>query len=137
MENGQHTKTASGSGNPGDTLGDLTSLQPQENTESDASRNSPKPTTATIPIGSSRTWNSAELQALQSKAGLVAGALADFQGAKGMVVYEKITYKLPSGRTFSAVKLLLFADGLNLVAEETGDGLNLVAVQEGQDHGTE
>ena len=93
------------------------------------SQSSSRNTTATTPNGSTKIWSSAELAELQSKAGLVAGALADFQTAKGLVAVKETTYTAPSGRVCKAVKLFLIVEDVDLVAEQTADGLdfNLVA----------
>jgi hypothetical protein len=60
----------------------------------------------------------------------VAGALADFQAAGGLVAVKNIEYKSPGGSTFTATKLYLVAEGANLTVQATADGLdfNLVAV---------
>lgn len=122
MENGQSTKAKS-------------ALEPQAAT-SDASIKSGRskgdtgnsgsmsssPTTsesATTSTASSKTWTSAELAALQSKIGLVAAALADFQTAGGMVKATPI--KHPQGES---LKIYLVAANLNLVAVETPNGID-------------
>ena len=94
-----------------------------------ASTSSQAPITATALKGSKKTWKSAELVELLSKAGLVAGALADFQAAKGMIVREEIAYTAPSGIVCRAIKLILLVEDVDLVAVKTADGLdfNLVA----------
>ena len=53
----------------------------------------------------------------------MAGALADFQAAGGLVAVKNIEYKTPSG-TFTATRLLLVADGANLKVRSTADGLD-------------
>jgi hypothetical protein len=84
-----------------------------------------------MPSDSKKIWTSAELEELGSKAGLVVGALADFQAAKGLVVATNVPYTLASGRKLVAVKLFLIVENYNLVAEHTSDGLDfhLVAVE--------
>ncbi len=94
--------------------------------------NSSQSTTADTPKGSKKTWKSAELAELLSKAGLVAGALADFQAAGGLVAVKNIEYKSASGSTFTATKLYLVAEGASLSVHRTTDGLDfsLVAADE-------
>jgi hypothetical protein len=70
--------------------------------------------------GSSKIWTNVELAELRSKAGLVAGALADFQAAGGLVVVKNIEYE--PGR-FS-VKIYLVAENLNTRVQKTADGLD-------------
>lgn len=134
MANGQRTKTVRGSGSKAATLGGSTSWQPSANTEKGASKSLRKfmSTTATMSKGFRKIWKSAELAELQSKAGIVAGALADFTTAKGTVVRQEMTYTAPSGRVCKAIKLILLVEDMNLVAEKTEDGLdfNLVAVED-------
>jgi hypothetical protein len=97
--------------------------------EPSESKNSSANTTATTQNASTKTWKSAELAELLSKAGLVAGALADFQTAKGLVAVKETTYKAPSGKVCKAIKLFLIVEDVDLVAVKTADGLdfNLVA----------
>lgn len=57
----------------------------------------------------------------------MAGALADFQAAGGIVVVKNVS---ADGNT--AVKLYLVAEGINIVAEKTADGLDLVAEPSGR-----
>jgi hypothetical protein len=120
MENTQPTKTKNGSGFPVDTSDDSTKSRLVAVTEPAASRTSSPATTATMSKGSKKTWTSAALVELRSKAGLVAGALADFQAAGGLVVVKNIEYE--PGR-FSP-KIILVADGLNVRVEKTADGLD-------------
>jgi hypothetical protein len=69
------------------------------------------------------------LDELRTKAGLVAGALADFQAAGGLVAVKNVEYTSPSGSKLTATRLYLVAEGLSLVAVSTTDGIdfNLVA----------
>jgi hypothetical protein len=90
------------------------------------SRSSSKIITAAMPKGSRKTWASAELAELRLKAGLVAGALADFQTAGGLVVAKNIEVRIPSG-VVRAVKFYLVAEGIELRSLLTGDGIDLVA----------
>lgn len=128
MGNGQPTKTGSASGSKADSSEGSVKLPPSESMPLGASGNLSTTTTATMPKGSRKTLTSAKLQELRSKAGLVAGALADFQAAGGLVVKKKIDYSLPSGTKFSALKLYLIVDGADIVAVQTEDGLELDVV---------
>lgn len=134
MANGQRTKAGKESGLKAATLDASTSWQPSENTENGALMSSRKymSTTATTSKGLRKTWTSAELAVLKSKAGIVAGAIEDFQNAKGTVVRQEMTYTAPSGRVCKAIKLILLVEDMNLVADKTDDGIdfNLVAVEE-------
>lgn len=94
------------------------------------SENLQKTTTATTPKGSRKTSKSVDYRELRSKAGLVAGALADFQAAGGLVVRKKVAYTLPSGRTMNALKLFLIVDGADIVAVQTADGMEIDVVAE-------
>ena len=124
MENGQPMKTGSESEFPEDTLGDLTKSSSLETMPLGASGSTPEPTNAITRRDSKKTLKNAELSELRSKIGLVAGALADFQEAGGMILTSEVEYKTPSGSTYKAVKLLLFVAGVNVVAEKTADGLD-------------
>lgn len=64
------------------------------------------------------------MEELGSKVGLVAGALADFQAAHGIVAVTNVPYTLASGRKFTAVKLFLIVEDMHLVAARTPDGLD-------------
>ena len=130
MENTQPMKTESGAGSKAATLDGSTKFGLVAATAKEESTNSQPSTTATMPNDSKRTWTSAELAELGSKAGLVAGALRDFQDAKGIVVATNSPYTLASGRRLVAVKLLLIVEDYNLVAEQTADGLDLHLVAE-------
>ena len=129
MENGQPTKTGSESERKAVTSGASISLPLSESTEGNASMNSRKSTTATMSKGSLKTWTSAELAVLRSKVGIVAGAIADFQTAKGRIVRDEVIYTAPSGRVCKAIKLILLVEDVDLVAVKTGDGtdFNIVA----------
>jgi len=124
MANTQPTKTRSASVSPVDISGASTKSKPKGNTERDVSRSSRETTNATTTRDSVKTWTSAELEELASKASLVAGALADFQAAGGLVAVKNIEYKLPSGSTVTATKLYLVAEGINLKVQKTADGLD-------------
>lgn len=88
--------------------------------ENGESTSSPIATTATTLDASGKTWTNAELEELRLKAGLVAGALADFQSARGLVIVKNIEYE--PGKF--AVKMYLVAEGLNIRAQKTPDGLD-------------
>jgi hypothetical protein len=120
MENTRPTKTKNEPGSPADTSGDSIKSGLVAVTGSAESVNSSAGTTATMRKGSKKTWKNAELEELRLKVGLVAGALADFQAAGGIVAVRNIEYE--PGQ-FS-VKLYLVAEGLNLVAQRTTDGLD-------------
>ena len=120
MENTQPTKTKSESVSQVDTSGDSTRSRLVAVTEPAASKTSSPATTATMSKGSKKTWTSAALVELRSKAGLVAGALADFQAAGGLVVVKNIEYE--PGKFYP--KIILVADGLNVTVEKTADGLD-------------
>ena len=96
-------------------------------TEESESKNTSQPINATMQNASPKTWTSAELEALQFKTGLVAGALSDFQGAGGLVAVEMVNYK-NNDKPFTAIKLYLVAEGLSLVAENTQDGIDISLV---------
>lgn len=130
MENTQPTRTASGSASQAATSGASTKSEPKGSMPLGASKNSSETTTATMQNGSPKTWTNAELEVLRLKAGLVAGALADWQTAKGIVVVKEIEYVLPSGSRMTALKIYLVAEGMSLKAVHTADGLDfdLVAV---------
>lgn len=130
MENGQPTKTDGELENPEDiSEGSAASLH-SENTEGAGSKSSSKTMTATTLKGSRKTLTSAALEALQSKAGLVAGALADFQAAGGIVGTEQKEYEF-GGKKFTAIRVFLIVNGANVVAVKTPDGLdfNVVAAE--------
>jgi len=129
MGSGQPTKTDKELELKVVTSDDSTSSPASVPTDRRESKSSQKPTDATTLTVSRRTWKSADLEVLQSKAGLVAGALADFQTAKGKVVRKETTYTAPSGRVCKAIKLYLIVEDLDLVAVKTPDGtdFNLVA----------
>ncbi len=132
MANGQRTKTSKGSGSKA-AISDASTLSPNsESTQGNELRTFHANTTATTLKGSKKIWKSAELVELQSQVGLVAGVLADFQMAKGLIVREEVTYKSPSGRDCKAIKLILLVEDMNLVAVKTADGIdfNLVVAEE-------
>ena len=123
MENGQPTKTASASANPVDISDVSAQSVNSETMPLGEPKNSSVTTTATTRIVTSKIWKSAELLELESKAGLVAGALADFQAAGGLIHTKPFELKYPSGSKFKGVKIMLFANHADLVAEKTADGL--------------
>lgn len=121
--NGQPIEGGNASENPVDTSADSTKLPVLGNMPLGASENLSKTITATMPPVSRKTLKNAKLRELRSKIGLVAGALADFQSAGGVVVKKRLEYTTPSGNKFSAIKLLLIVENANLVAVQTEDGL--------------
>lgn len=124
MENGPNTEKEKELESLVDTSDDSTRLSQLENMDERASEtSSPSDTNANIQSVSSRIWKSAELEALRSKAGLVAGALSDFQSADGLVAVETFEYEA-SGRKFLATKIYLVAENLNVKVEKTADGLD-------------
>lgn len=122
MENGQHMKTGNESVSKADTSEDSTKLQALESMPLGESKNTHTTTPANIQNGSQKILKSAELTELQSRIGLVAAALSDFQEAKGRVIAREIPYTMPNGSTFTALKIFVFIEGASLVAEKTSDG---------------
>ena len=133
MESGQLMKTSNEPESKAVTLDDSTKSRLVAATgPSVLLTSSPLDTTATTLSGSKKTLKNVDLQELRSKAGLVAGALADFQAAGGLVVTKNIEYTLPSGETFSAVKIYLVAENSHLKVSKTVDGLDFDLVAEEQ-----
>jgi hypothetical protein len=128
MANGQRMKKESAPAS--NTSGDLTKLPHSESMPPGASANSSKTTTATMPKGTQKTLTNAKLRELRSKAGIVAGALADFQTAGGIVAVKRERYSLADGMEFYAMKIGLIVIGANVVAVQTDDGLELDVVAE-------
>jgi hypothetical protein len=120
MENTQPTKTKRESESKVDTSGASTKSGLVAVTEPDVSKISSPATTATMLSDSKKTWTNVELVELRSKAGLVAGALRDFQDAGGLVVVKNVEYE--PGKFYP--KIILVADGLNVKVEKTADGLD-------------
>lgn len=124
-------KTASVSGSKAATSDGSMSSRSKDSMPLGASANlSSAPTTATTPKGSPRTRKSADLAELQSKIGLVAGALSDWQTAGGLVVLRPKAGRLASGREVYFLQILVAVDGYKIVKRQTVDGvdLDLVAV---------
>ena len=119
MENTQNTKTASESEPKADTSEDLTKLPKKASMDKSASRVFPSHITATTLNASKKTLKKVDLEVLRSKAGLVAGAIQDFQDAGGLVVLKNMEYE---GGKF--VKINLVAEGFDLVANHTVDGID-------------
>jgi hypothetical protein len=128
MASGQPTKPASASANQADTSGDSIKSVPSESMPQGESQNSSPTMAATTQSDSSGTLKSAELVNLQSKAGLVAGALADFQAAGGIVVSKEVAYKVPSGRIYTAIKLYLIVRDAAILKRDSADGLDFYLV---------
>jgi hypothetical protein len=122
MENTQPTKTENEFGSREAISGDSIKSEPVAEPQKNVSTTSSSTTTAATPKGSRKIWTSAELAELRLRAGLVAGALADFQAAGGIVVTKNV-----DADGVSSVKIYLVADGVNLVAKKTPDGTDLVA----------
>lgn len=126
MGNTQPTKKENGKEKV--TLDALPKSPRLENMVDSVSKSLPKSTTATMSTALQRTWTSAELEELQRKAGLVAGALADLQTAGCLVAVRRIEY----APNTHAVKLYFAASGIDFDVIQTSDGLDfsLVAVDE-------
>ena len=126
MENTQPMRTGSESGKKAGTSGGSIKSRQVADTAKRVLGSSSKSITATTLTASPKTLTSAELEGLRSKAGLVAGALADFQSAGGLVVVKNVDY----GNVY-AVKIYLVVDGASLKVNQTVDGLDfgLVAVE--------
>lgn len=120
MENTQPIKTKREPELKVDTLGGSIESKLVADMESNVSSSSSDATTATTPNVFKKTWTNLELEELRLRAGLVAGALADFQSAGGLVVVKNVEYK--PGR-FS-VKLYLVAVDLNIQVRKTADGID-------------
>lgn len=132
MENTQPMKTENGKESKVVILDALIQSDIVAVTEKSESTNLPPNTTATTLKDSTKIWTSAELAELESRVGLLAGALADFQTAGGIVAVKNIEYKTLSGSVFLATKLYLVVEGVSLRVKKTTDGLdfNLVAVKD-------
>lgn len=124
MENTQPIKTGSEQESKAATSGASTRSGLVADMAKNESTSSQPNTTATTRKGSKKIWKNADLAELRSKAGLVAGALADFQTAKGLVAVKETTYTAPSGRVCKALKLFLIVEDADLVAVKTADGLD-------------
>lgn len=120
MANTQPTKTKNESELKADTSEDSTKLKLVADTESKESTSSSPTTTADTQTVSTKTWTSAELAELKLKAGLVAGALADFQAAKGVVVTKEIEHE----KGVFSLKIYLVAEGVSIKKKNTPDGLD-------------
>lgn len=124
MVSGQHTSKVKESGSKVDISEDLTKSRLVAVTEKpELETSSTSGITATTLNGTQKTLKSARLQELRSKAGLVAGALADFQAKGGTVVRQEMTYKLPSG-SYKAIKFVIAVKEADLVAIKTEDGVD-------------
>jgi len=114
------------------TLADLKKSGARASMPLDELKNIKERTGATMLKDSPKTWKKTELAALESKAGLVAGAIADFQSAGGLVVMTQEKYKTSSGTENKAIKLLLLVRDVDLVAERTVDGIDFCLVAESE-----
>lgn len=119
MENTQPTKTKSESELKEATSDDLIKSELVAGLEKGASTSSSPTTNADTQRDSKKTWTSAELAELRLKAGLVAGALRDFQDASGLVAVRPIEHE----KGVYSVRLYLVAEGLSIKPKETPDGL--------------
>ena len=123
-----HTRT--GTGSASSTLGDLTKQRHKASTPLGASMSLSSGITATTQNDSQKTLTSAKLEELRSRIGLVAGALADWQTAGGLVAIKNMTGTLASGRTVKACRVVLAVDGYQLSVKMTPDGLDFDLVAE-------
>ena len=119
MANMPNTKTENESEPKAATSEDLAKSQKKDSTGKAASRTFPSHITATTQNASKKTLKKVDLVVLKSKAGLVAGAIQDFQEAGGLVVLKNMEYE---GGKF--VKINLVAEGFDLVANHTVDGID-------------
>jgi hypothetical protein len=120
MENTQLMKTDEGKEKRADTSDVLTKSKLVAVSEQKELQNLSSNIAATTLNALPRIWQSAELEVLRRKAGLVAGALSDFQAAGGLVAVNEIEY-LPG---IFAVKLLIMASGSSIKCKKTTDGLD-------------
>ena len=86
--------------------------------------------TATTQSDSQKTLTNVRLEELRSRIGLVAGALADWQTAGGLVAIKNMTGTLASGRTVKACRVVLAVDGYQLSVKMTPDGQDFDLVAE-------
>lgn len=119
MENMPNTKTENESEPKAAISEDLAKSQKKASTGKAASRTFPSHITATTQNAFKKTLKKVDLEVLRSKAGLVAGAIQDFQDAGGLVVLKNMEYE---GGKF--VKINLVAEGFNIVANHTTDGID-------------
>lgn len=117
-------------GSASSTLGDLTKQPSKGNMPLGASMSSSNGTTATTQTDSPETLKNARLEELRSRIGLVAGALADWQTAGGLVAIKNIKGTLASGRVVMACRITLAIDGAQLFVKMTPDGLDFDLVAE-------
>ena len=123
MENMHNTPTESATGEAA-TLAGSTKSKPKASMPLDGSKNTKRNTSATMSNVSPKTLKKMDLEALGLKIGLVAGAIADFQQAGGLVVMTQEEYLTSSGGNNKAIKLLLLVRDVDLVAERTTDGVD-------------
>jgi len=123
-----HTRT--GTGSASSTLGGLTKPLSKDSMPLGASMSLSSGTTATTPTDSPETLKNARLEELRSRIGLVAGALADWQTAGGLVAIKNMTGTLASGRVVRACRVTLAIDGAQLFVKMTPDGLDFDLVAE-------
>ena len=111
-------------------LGDSTKPPSRDSMPLGASKSLSSGITATTQTDSQKTLTSAKLEELRSRIGLVAGALADWQTAGGLVAIKNMTGTLASGRTVKACRVVLAVDGYQLSVKMTADGLDFDLVAE-------
>jgi hypothetical protein len=128
MANTQHIKTEKESASKVDTSDDLIKSQSKADMPLGELKPLSKSTIATTQNASQKTLTSADLQELQSRIGLVAGALADFQTAGGLVVLKNEEATLPSGSPIYGMKIYLMVRGAKITKTQTADGLDLSLV---------
>ena len=112
------------------TLGDSTKPPSRDSMPLGESKSLSSGITATTQSDLQKTLTSAKLEELRSRIGLVAGALADWQTAGGLVAIKNMTGTLASGRTVRACRVVLAVDGYQLSVKMTPDGLDFDLVAE-------
>jgi len=122
--------TRTGTESASSTLGDLTKPPSKDSMPLGACKSLSSGITATTQSDLQKTLTSAKLEELRSRIGLVAGALADWQTAGGLVAIKNMTGTLASGRTVKACRVVLAVDGYQLSVKMTPDGLDFDLVAE-------
>lgn len=119
-----------GTGSASSTLDGSTKPPSKASMPLGASKSLSSGITATTQTDSQKTLTNARLEELRSRIGLVAGALADWQTAGGLVAIKNMTGTLASGRTVKACRVVLAVDGYQLSVKMTPDGLDFDLVAE-------
>mgnify|MGYP007100049446 FL=1 len=122
--------TRTGTGSASSILDGSTKPPCKDSMPLGASKSLSSGTTATTQTDSQKTLTNARLEELRSRIGLVAGALADWQTAGGLVAIKNMTGTLASGRTVKACRVVLAVDGYQLSVKMTPDGLDFDLVAE-------